>query len=123
MIRVVSTFLDTSSRRSLNSVSQKCIYHNVRFFLESREFGESRVYQVWSPNPNWEYTTPTLITKTDFSVVSLRKSVAVRFLYQTGASRHNWAQLRSLVTSSTVMYSEEGERKNLLTAFEKQKIL
>lgn len=57
-------------------------------------------------------------------MVSLRKSVAVRFLYQTGASRtqleHSFAAVS--FPPSTVMYSEEGERKNLLTAFEKQKV-
>ena len=66
----------------------------------------------------------TLCGQTDFSMVSLRKSVAIRFLYQTGASRtqleHSFAAVS--FPPSTVMYSEEGERKNLLTAFEKQKV-
>lgn len=119
----------------------------MRFFLESREFGESRVYQVWSPigstlhrlsspkrkgelvqktcqaNPSDPCRSgqKSLCGQTDFSVVSLRKSVAIRFLYPNRCQQDNWTQLRSLVTPSRVMYSEEGERKNLLTAFEKQK--
>lgn len=88
----------------------------MRFFLESREFGESRVYQVWSPigstqhrlsSPKRKPVKQTQVTrahqakKADFSMVSLRKSVTVRFLYQTGASRTqlNTAS-RPLVTPS-----------------------